>query len=454
MNKLADITARLDYRQLPETAAVLFAGLLLGLFPLALISDYGAITRGKFFILAFMCCDFGLALLLSLLWTGRLRPPRQWTDGWTLPSRWLLLFGLAALISALLSPYGSLTLLGSGRWEGMLTLGLELFIVLSLAELGRWLDIYYDITALAALLLAGLCLWQLAGGNPLGLYPPGLTYADGGHLYQSRFLGTIGNVDMLSACWCLLLPLLLGGTLLLPGRRRVLPALALLAGAGVELAADVSSGPLALLLSALLIGPLLLRGRRRRLVWIAAALALAAGLALVYVYHGPEQGSLWELSRVLHGDIRDEFGSSRVLIWKEAWASRGQGIGLLLGSGPGTRAQHFTTVFERLDESGALLRAAVDSSHNEYLDLLLETGAAGLGLYLAAIAATLPALWRAAGRNDRQAVMLGWSWCAYLLQALFNFSSVVVTPLFWTVWGLLLARLRGPAPPLLSPEEQ
>ena len=109
-------------------------------------------------------------------------------------------------------------------------------------------------------------------------------------------------------------------------------------------------------------------------------------------------------------------------------------------------------MFQRLDESGATLRAAVDSSHNEYLDQLLELGVAGLLAYVAALTATAVSFLKSPGRCDRRTVILAWSITAYCLQALFNFSSVVISPLFWALWGLLLARLRGPAPPLLREE--
>ncbi|MBQ1343483.1 MAG: O-antigen ligase family protein, partial [Firmicutes bacterium] len=140
--------------------------------------------------------------------------------------------------------------------------------------------------------------------------------------------------------------------------------------------------------------------------------------------------------------------SSRVLIWKEGWRSMDSVRVWLLGSGPGTRSTHFETVFERVSDSGRIIRSAVDSGHNEYLDLLLEQGAPGLVLYLAALLATGVSLMRAVRAGDRRALVLGWSLLAYCLQALFNFSSVVITPLFWTVWGLLLAHLQGPRPPL------
>ena len=449
MKRLHALIDQLDAYRLPEVAALLFAGLMLGFFPLALLSDYGSLTRGKFIVLVFLCCDFGLALLLALAWTRRFRSPSALWRDWSVPQKLLLDLGLLALISALISPYPQLVLLGGSRWTGLVALVLMLFTALSLASLGRWHDGFFMIVAISALLMSILCLVQLAGGNPLGLYPHGMSYADGGELYQGRFLGAVGNVDMLSAYWCLTLPLLLGGVLLMPGKLRLLPLAALIAGLVVELAADVDSGVLALSLSALIMLPFLLPLPWRKRAWLAAGLLIAAALVLIYFYNGPEQGTLWQLSRVLHGDVQDRFGSSRIRIWKEAIASMGGWRDWLLGTGPGTRSQHFSIVFERVGDSGQTIRTVVDASHNEYLDILLEQGAVGLILYVAALIATAVSALRAVKRGDRVALILAWSGLAYCLQAMFNISSVVIAPLFWTVWGLLLARTRSDTPPLL-----
>lgn len=51
-----------------------------------------------------------------------------------------------------------------------------------------------------------LSLWQLAGGNPLGLYPNGLSYSDAGTAYSGAYLGTIGNADLLAAVMCVAVP--------------------------------------------------------------------------------------------------------------------------------------------------------------------------------------------------------------------------------------------------------
>ena len=453
MKYFSSFIKRLDGCRLPEVAASLFAGLMLGFFPLAFFSGYGSITRDKFLILVIVCCDFTLALLLALGWSRRFRNPLAVFRGWSSSQKLLLLFWLLALLSAACSPFPDLVLLGGRRFTGLLTLSLSVWTALALAALGRWHDGFFDLIAISALFMSVLSVCQLLGGNPFGLYPNGLDYFGGGELYVGRFLGAVGNVDMLSAYWCLTLPLLLSGTLLLRGSRRWLCLLALALGVAVEVAADVDAGLLALLLSSLAFLPLLLPRHARKRTWIVLAVLLLAALLLLFFYDGPEQGTLWEFSRTLHGDIRDDFGSSRVLIWKEGWRSMDSLSEWLLGSGPGTRATHFQTVFERVSDSGQVIRSAVDSGHNEYLDLLLELGAPGLVLYLAALLATFASLLRAVKAGDRRALGLGWTLLAYCLQAMFNFSSVVITPLFWAVWGLLLARTQGPGPPLFLDEQ-
>ncbi len=69
-------------------------------------------------------------------------------------------------------------------------------------------------------------------------------------------------------------------------------------------------------------------------------------LCLGLVYHRPwGDGTVYELSRVLHGEIRDSFGSSRIRIWKAVLALIPERP--LLGGGPDTLALRLNVVFSR-----------------------------------------------------------------------------------------------------------
>lgn len=444
MNLLRQSQERLlavEPARLPELLAALYAYLLLALFPLFFWGDYTNLTGAKFGFFVFICADCGLALLLALVWTRRFRPLSLWPQlGW--PERLLVLFLLLAWVSALFSAYGRATLLGLGRYDGLLTLALLVLSALMVARLGSWRQGLLSVACGVILLLALIAFWQLAGGNPLGLYPDGYNYYDGGLRYTGFFLATIGNVDMLSTGLCLLLPLPLTLAWQQQGWRRWLALLAAAAGLALMLTMRVSSGLLALGVVLPLIILFLLPHRCRRPALLLLLLLTLALLAAVYCWGGSAPGTVGELHQLLHGQVRDEFGSSRVLIWREAWS---QVADLpLLGSGPGTKSAHFTTVFSRyVPESGITLRAAVDSSHSEYLDYLLELGWGGLTLYLAALITTAGRALRLAWNGDRVALALGASVTCYCVQAVFNFSVIVISPLFWLLWGLLLARIRG-----------
>ena len=74
-----------------------------------------------------------------------------------------------------------------------------------------WL--YTGVTALwalgiAACLCCAVALWQIAGGNPLGLYPNGWRFADAGTLYSGMYLGTVGNTLILGSVLSLAVPVL------------------------------------------------------------------------------------------------------------------------------------------------------------------------------------------------------------------------------------------------------
>lgn len=414
-------------------ATALLALLLLGLFPLYCgWRGYAAITAAKRSLFLLLCAGYALALLAVWLRAPRrlCRPVFPWAE------RLLLLFFLAACVSLLLSAHRPALTADSG----LLLLALYIGLALAVGCFGRWHAAYLYAAALALLLCSLLALAQLLGANPLSLYPAGYGYADGGVRYVGWFLGTVGNIDLLSSYQCLTLPLLFFGAPQLPRPGRAFVWLAAGLGLLVLVWMHVSAGILAVTLTACLLLPLCLPRGWRRAVYFALALLFVLALLLVYAYDGAEAGTVWELSRLLHGDIRDSFGSSRILIWRDALdgLSRGE---LLLGSGPGTRAAHFSTVFTRESEAGVVLTARVSNAHSEYLDLLLENGLLGLTLYLAALAAAarraLPAL-----AGDATARALGGSLLCYLLHAFFHSAEVLVAPLFWLLLGLLLAHTR------------
>jgi hypothetical protein len=201
-------------------------------------------------------------------------------------------------------------------------------ILLGVSEFGRPRMAYVYALALSSTICCLVALLQLRGGNPLGLFPGDFTYFDAGYKYSGAFLGTIGNTDVLAAFLCLGIPLFIGAAALSRNRRDVL----LLAPAALCLyvlfRSGVSSGMLALGAAALVSAPCLVSarfGRQRltRIAWAVSAAVAAAGLLAVWFWRGTS-GTVYELSQVLHGHMEGAFGSSRILIWRDALGIAGQ----------------------------------------------------------------------------------------------------------------------------------
>lgn len=109
-------------------------------------------------------------------------------------------------------------------------------------------------------------------------------------------------------------------------------------------------------------------------------------LLAVYFYPG-QSGTLYEASRLLHGEADASFGSHRVEIWREVCALIAQRP--VFGGGPGTAAARLHIEFTRfVPETGRTLGTYVTNAHNEYLGYAMNLGWPGLALYLAIMGVT------------------------------------------------------------------
>jgi len=354
---------------------------------------------------------------------------------------WLLLAG-AALLSCICSPYRAQCWLGSGRSGGLLFLWLYLLLgwLLSRGAQLRAESIYA--LAFSTLLMNGIALLQLAGGNPLGLYPPGLSYADAGILYPEAFLGSIGNLNQLSAFYCLSVPLLLGQARLEKRAwlRWSLLAIALFSCA-VPVLARMEACCLGLLCGLALSLPGLSSSPWLRRQLLACLLFLALALfAYAVLFPGVVGSSWWQLHRFLLGMGRDDFGSMRLGIWRVVWEALSQRP--LLGWGPDA----FRLVYQELFPPGA----ALDTPHNEYLACWLDAGLPGLLAYVAALLSSLIRWFRRSLRDKRFLLPFAMGF-SYGVQAFFTFSTPIVSPLWWLLWGLALGLERQAERP--SPAE-
>ncbi|NLF80090.1 MAG: O-antigen ligase family protein [Clostridia bacterium] len=437
---------KISFRQ--DAAETVTAGfILLLLLGLPLVfgpRGYYNITAVKhsFLLSAFFAYLVALSAAIAYQWRrgGSARPGlrRLWRVARP-EQKLILLFALISMLSALASPDPELVWAGSGRFEGLGTGLVYCGIFLAVSSFGRFRPLFIYALLIPVAFNSVLVYRQLAGGNPLGLYPPGLNYYDGNIVYSGEFLGTIGNSGLLAAFLCLAMPSLLVYFARRPRHRQSLALLAGgLLGLAMLLASRIAAGLVGLLACFLVVAPLLPRGRRnRRIVLLLVLLLLLALFLLLLSYDGPPQGLLYEASALLHGHAEAEFGSGRLLIWQRAWALIPERP--LLGGGPDTLGKRLDLVFTSHDASAPPRQARVDNAHNDYLNIAVNLGLPALLVYVAALLCTARGFLR---RRCSDAVLaLGAGLLCYSAQIFFSFSLCITAPIFWLFWGLLVAEL-------------
>lgn len=415
---------------------------------------YNAITQAKegFFTLATCLWLAGVLLMLLLAALRREKMELQLRPAHFAVTAFMLL----AAFSALASPLWQVALLGT-RYDGLVTQLMYGAIFLGVSLLGKPRRKYVWALAAAVTVSCVIAILQLCGLDPLGLYPDGTSYYDKYNAYNGAFLGSCGNVLLQGQYLCIVTPVLVifglrSEKLWEKGLLLEAAALCLVVTAFTE-AEGAWVGMLGCLLVAL---PLLLKTKKQRRIAALTVLVLAV-LGLLTVYFWPaDSGTVWELSRILHGDIRDEFGSHRVQIWRAALDLVPQRP--LLGGGPGTFGRRVDIVWERYVEAiGSVRRTAVTNTHNAYLGYLVNHGIAGLLSYLALIVCSAVTWLRRRLDRPYYAAMGGGLLCA-LIQDFFCVNLSLVTPLMWVVWGLLETAdeagfLPEPDEELLSPDQ-
>lgn len=340
--------------------------------------------------------------------------------------------------------------------------------------------IVYDLTGLL----------QIAGANPLGLYPEGLSWADRNVKYSGEFLSFTGNADLSAAFLCIAAPLFLCLGLWTccrrgPGWRKGLFLAAGLLSAALAAASGVQAGLLGLAGSAVLWGPAVLgvclavkapcvlwgpggagkKIRRMVLIFYLVLLLLVLFFAAFLYADGCLRGTPGEIHAMMHGEAEDGFGSGRVYIYRKILARISDN--LWFGTGPDTVGAMEIQPFQRYDEErGLWITAAIDTAHSEPLNILACQGIFALISWLAVIffsawagiRALLDGVKKIAAREGCEtdaygAELMEKTGCAlcllpaltaYVIQSLFSFSSCAVSPYFWILCGLLTAE--APAP--------
>lgn len=348
-----------------------------------------------------------------------------------------LAVGYAALtwLSAILSPYWPDTVLGASRYEGAVTITIYVGCFLLVSAFGRATPRMLAVFGAAAALFSILCIAQMAGWNPFGLYPAGYGYADAYTAYSGAYLGTIGNVDLVAAFLCLAIPLMAVGIFRLKNKARLLLFVPLALSLYVLFKMWVLAGLVGVLAGGVLAIPAVVPAEPKIRRGLAVGILLAGVLAVTAVYLVDPGGGLFhELHELLHGNLDAGFGSGRIHIWSSVLERVPSH--LWLGTGPDTMIYAGIEPFTRYDETFGLIVSRIDTAHSEYLNILFHQGIFALLAYLAMLILALKK-WVLGDRRDAVTAMLGSAVFCYCIQAFFGFSVCITAPFFWLALALL-----------------
>ena len=137
----------------------------------------------------------------------------------------------------------------------------------------------------------------------------------------------------------------------------------------------------------------------------------------------------------MHGRWEDSYGSGRIYIWRNVLPLVQERP--LLGGGADTLGLRTDAAFERYDEAlGITIRSAVDTAHNEYLNILINHGLSALLAY-GTLLVSSAAKWIRRGSSDPVTALCGCAVLGYCIQAFFGISSPITTPYLWLALALL-----------------
>ena len=279
-----------------QRISAVYVALLLTLFLLGFPSaGYEAISRFKYVVFLLVCG--GYVAVIALLHTRQLvlakRPSirRLKSTFGALPMAQICLLGflLFTILSGLFSAYPG-TFLGTFRSEGVLTIGIYVLVCLFLSAHFRpkkWMLFLFGagigLTSLIALI-------QLTGANPLGLYPAGFNYYDGGVYYSGKFLGTLGNAGLLAGFMSLAVGLLAMALIKFDFRERWFLALPFFFGTLLIFEMGINAALVALVAGFTLMLPVAVTGRKSlaNTLFVLAIILGAFALSEVLIFQdGP-----------------------------------------------------------------------------------------------------------------------------------------------------------------------
>jgi putative inorganic carbon (HCO3(-)) transporter len=397
-----------------------------------------------------------LLLIAGIAWLTMIfisRTKLHWR--WTSVNISILCYGAAAVLSTIFSINAGLSLFGDPlRLEGFISLATYLMLVLLISE-----NVHTPEMA------ARLFFWLLLSATLVSLYAlfQYFYYNPPEHFFYKYFPkgngvgSTIGNPNFLGKYLVLIIPILLALSLNENSRLTMTGLFLSLTLCFAALIATFTRASWLGLLAGLTVllccarSNALLNGKGRRLVLMAISFFFIVCLFNTYSpahdkrtsAPSPNQARGEVIQKAVKSlDIDKGSGvATRLYVWEKTLR--------LIMEKPwfGYGLETFMLVFKKYNQEYTEIfhdRVIIDRAHNNYLDIAFAMGIPGLTAYLALLLSFMVYVWRLfKGLQDRSHKMLALGilagFCAYIINDMFIFSVVSVSPTFWSLMGLTLA---------------
>jgi len=419
-----------------------FIYIMLGIFPIWTgFEGYSNITASKFAFFVSVTSVW-IVLLIAALIISRIKLHACVSD------YIVIAFMLLASVSSLLSPYGLVSILGAGRYDGLLSFLLYCIIFLGVKQFAKPKRSYLTAFSISLSICCIISFIQLMGYNPFNLFPSDYTYYDHGIKFSSEILGNIGNVDVFATVLSLYVPGTFAFCMLSDNRKDKLYLIPASLVLFLCMKISVSSLKLALAVSAIIFIVLMIKSRKfinGLYILIIIVFLFIASTYIQFSIDGvtfgkaesenteqSDESTVFQIKQILSGHIEDSYGSGRIGIWRQALETFDERP--VIGTGQGTIAKRVNIEYSReIEETGKTMRTFVDNAHNEYLGYLMDDGIIGLVLYLSLIISTIIYAFKSRS-YIKEALLCGMF--GYWTQSFFGIGLCLVLPIVWLCWGL------------------
>ena len=190
----------------------------------------------------------------------------------------VLFFWVINVISTIVSPFKNQynLLVGVGRGEGLITISLYCFTFLFISFFGRFKKRYITYFSISSILINTIAILQYIGFNPFNMYQDGI----GTH--NVSFMATIGNIDFISALYCILLTISFCAFVFLDQdiKHKIIHLLSVFMGFFIFIIINVLSGRVAFLLTFVILFPFIITNSKRLARTIICFSSIILGLAI------------------------------------------------------------------------------------------------------------------------------------------------------------------------------